>query len=1161
MTLPPHAHPLSFGQQQLWLLQQLAPGQTAYNLPRVFTLDGVLDADALARAFQAVVDRHAVLRTRFAEHGGQVLQWVQPSLAFTLQRQDLRGLADAAQQAALAASVRELALHVFDLAQAPVMQARLVQLHETRHVLVVCLHHIASDAGSNPVLATDLAEAYRQARQQPGAVALPPLPLQYTAYATQQREALQGEALAARLAHWNAYLGPEVPALALPTDHARPALPRFEGRALGFALPTSLCLALREFCRAERCTSFVVLLTAWQLLLGRWSGQQDFAIGVPHAGRDEEALQGLMGFFVNTLVHRVRLSPAASLRDICRRVRADALDALAHADLPFELLSAQRSERREPGRSPLFQVMLGVQMAQSATLALDGLQAGFLEFDDSGAKFDLSLDFYIGADGVQGRLEYSSALFEPATAQWLVRAFEAVLGQLLHAPEQRYGALCLVNEPQLAQVARWGDGGPTMPGVQPVHQQITAQARATPAAIALVMAGEGGEEQSLRYDALEARANQLAHALLAGGLQPEQRVGVAMPRSLELVIALLAVLKAGAAFVPLDPTLPAERLAYMATDSGVALVLTLPGQSLPALAAFPQRAVSATLAATGPTHDPALPVHAAQLAYVLYTSGSTGRPKGAANVHGALHNRLAWMQQAYPLAAGETVLQKTPIGFDVSVWEFFWPLTVGARLALAAPEAHREPARLAEAIRRHAVKTLHFVPSMLQAFLADETVARSCTGVRDIVCSGEALPAELQRRLAACLPQARLHNLYGPIEAAIDVTHWTCRPEDASLARPVPIGAPIAGLRLRVLDADLNPVAPGAPGELFLGGVGLARGYLGKPALSAERFIADPLAADGSRLYRTGDLVRWVSHGAPRTGPLPGRPPKGDQELLMFSEFVTQPPVRAEPVEAGAYLDAGTSTGSVRTDSKLSRIREVSIDGQLEYLGRLDHQLKLRGQRVELGEIEAQLLSQPGVREAVVVALPAAGAPAGAAPERLVAYLAPEMAGDAVAAHQAALARVLPAYMLPTRFVTLPRLPLNANGKIDRKALPEPQAPNGQGAGGAPLQPGEAALARVWAEVLNLPMAQLGRDANFFDLGGHSLRLVALQAALKQQLDLQVPLVELFAHTTLAALARHLAAREQPAASTVLQTAGDDAARQREALMRRKRAAAAGALR
>ncbi|HSI49088.1 MAG TPA: amino acid adenylation domain-containing protein [Ideonella sp.] len=1095
MTLPPHAHPLSFGQQQLWLLQQLAPGQTAYNLPRVFTLDGLLDAEALARAFQAVVDRHAVLRTRFAEHGGQVLQWVQPSLAFTLQRQDLRGLADAAQQAALDAAVRELALHVFDLAQAPVMQARLVQLHETRHVLVVCLHHIASDAGSNPVLATDLAEAYRLARQQPGAVALPPLPLQYTEHATQQREALQGEALAARLAHWNAYLGPEVPALALPTDHARPALPRFEGRALGFALPTPLCLALREFCRAERCTPFVVLLTAWQLLLGRWSGQQDFAIGVPHAGRDDEALQGLMGFFVNTLVHRVRLSPAASLRDICRRVRADALDALAHADLPFELLSAQRSERREPGRSPLFQVMLGVQMAQSATLALDGLQAGFVEFDDSGAKFDLSLDFYIGAEGVQGRLEYSSALFEPATAQWLARAFEAVLGQLLHAPEQRYGALHLVDEPALAQLARWGDGGPAMPGVQPVHQQIAAQARATPAAIALVMAGEGGEAQSLRYDALEARANQLAHALLAGGLQPEQRVGVAMPRSLELVIALLAVLKAGAAFVPLDPTLPAERLAYMATDSGVALVLTLPGESLPALAAFPQQAVSATLAATGPTHSPALPVHAAQLAYVLYTSGSTGRPKGAANVHGALHNRLAWMQQAYPLAVGETVLQKTPIGFDVSVWEFFWPLTVGASLALAAPEAHRDPARLAEAIRRHAVKTLHFVPSMLQAFLADETVARSCTGVRDIVCSGEALPAELQRRLAACLPQARLHNLYGPTEAAIDVTHWTCRPEDAPLARPVPIGAPIAGLRLRVLDADLNPVAPGTPGELFLGGVGLARGYLGKPGLSAERFVADPLAADGARLYRTGDLVRH---------------------------------------------------------------RE---DGQLEYLGRLDHQLKLRGQRIELGEIEAQLLSQPGVREAVVVALPAAGAPAGAAPERLVAYLAPEMAGDAVAAHQAALARVLPAYMLPARFVTLPRLPLNANGKIDRKALPEPQAPSGQAAGGAPLQPGEAALAKVWAEVLNLPMAQLGRDANFFDLGGHSLRLVALQAALKQQLDLQVPLVELFAHTTIAALARHLAAREQPAVSTALQAAGDDAARQREALMRRRRAAAAGALR
>jgi amino acid adenylation domain-containing protein/non-ribosomal peptide synthase protein (TIGR01720 family) len=1008
---------LSFAQEQLCFLQKLEPGLTAYNLPRVFRLGGALDADALERAFQALIARHAVLRTSFFEQGGVPMQRVQAAAPFTLERIDLSALTAQAQKQPFDEAVRRTAAHVFDLSTAPALIARLVKLGDDRHVLAVCLHHIVSDAWSNPILAADLGEAYRLALHSSGAVALPPLPVQYADYAVWQRASVRGGALAGQLDHWNRHLGPDVPALDLPTDRTRPSRKTFAGTALGFALPPALALAVQKFCRAEKCTPFVALLAGWQVLLARYSGQGDFAVGVPNAGRHHEEVSELLGFFVTTQVFRARLSPRQSLRQVCRQVRADALAALDNADLPFEVLLASRKDRRDPARSPLFQVMFGVQMAgEAVALDFEGVRAELEEFDDAGAKFDLSLDFYIDPQGVRGRLEYNTDLFDARTAQRLVDSYTRVLETLAADPDCVLANLVLTGEDERAQLAHWSRNLPHRAYEEPVHRLLAKQARRTPDAVALVFG-----EVSLSYAQLEARANRLAHRLIAMGVRPDTQVGIATERSVEMVVGLLAILKAGGAYVPIDPEYPKDRIAYMLEDSGVGLLLTQShiAPSIPAQAGVRMIELDRLDLETGASVDPDVALHGDHLAYVIYTSGSTGRPKGAANRHRSLFNRLAWMQDAYALGEADTVLQKTPFSFDVSVWEFFWPLMQGARLVVAQPGDHREPGKLVDLIRRHQVTTIHFVPSMLQAFVAHEGI-EACTSLKRIVCSGEALPAEAQAKVFERLPGTGLYNLYGPTEAAIDVTHWTCQADGRN---HVAIGRPIADTKTYVLDADLNLVPQGVGGELYLGGIGLARGYLGKNGLTSERFVADPFSDMGERLYRTGDLVRW---------------------------------------------------------------RE---DGQLEYLGRIDHQVKIRGFRIELGEIEAQLLAQPEVREAVAVA---EQGPGGA---RLVGYVSAH-AGQQLdtAALKTRLHASLPEYMVPGIVMALDTLPLNANGKVDRKALPQPDSVATE-VYEAPSTAVEQALAAIWAELLRVP--QVGRRDNFFALGGDSILSLQIVARLR----------------------------------------------------------------
>ncbi|HGK5035820.1 TPA: amino acid adenylation domain-containing protein, partial [Pseudomonas aeruginosa] len=847
---------LSYAQQRMWFLWHLEPQSGAYNLPSAVRLNGPLDRQALERAFASLVQRHETLRTVFPRGADDSLAQAPLQRPLEVAFEDCSGLPEAEQEARLREEAQRESLQPFDLCEGPLLRVRLIRLGEERHVLLLTLHHIVSDGWSMNVLIEEFSRFYSAyaTGAEPG---LPALPIQYADYALWQRSWLEAGEQERQLEYWRGKLGERHPVLELPTDHPRPAVPSYRGSRYEFSIEPALAEALRGTARRQGLTLFMLLLGGFNILLQRYSGQTDLRVGVPIANRNRAEVEGLIGLFVNTQVLRSVFDGRTSVATLLAGLKDTVLGAQAHQDLPFERLVEAFKVERSLSHSPLFQVMYNHQPLVADIEALDsvaGLSFGQLDWKSRTTQFDLSLDTYEKGGRLYAALTYATDLFEARTVERMARHWQNLLRGMLENPQASVDSLPMLDAEERYQLLEgWNATAAEYPLQRGVHRLFEEQVERTPTAPALAF----GEER-LDYAELNRRANRLAHALIERGVGADRLVGVAMERSIEMVVALMAILKAGGAYVPVDPEYPEERQAYMLEDSGVQLLLSQSHLKLP-LAQGVQRIDLDQADAWLENHaenNPGVELNGENLAYVIYTSGSTGKPKGAGNRHSALSNRLCWMQQAYGLGVGDTVLQKTPFSFDVSVWEFFWPLMSGARLVVAAPGDHRDPAKLVELINREGVDTLHFVPSMLQAFLQDEDVA-SCTSLKRIVCSGEALPADAQQQVFAKLPQAGLYNLYGPTEAAIDVTHWTCVEEGKDA---VPIGRPIANLACYILDGNLEPVPVGVLGELYLAGRGLARGYHQRPGLTAERFVASPFVA-GERMYRTGDLARYRADG------------------------------------------------------------------------------------------------------------------------------------------------------------------------------------------------------------------------------------------------------------------------------------------------------------
>ncbi|SFP65529.1 non-ribosomal peptide synthetase [Amycolatopsis rubida] len=960
----PDRLPLSAGQRRLWLLQSLSgPDSAAYNLPLSLRLRGDLDRAALRAALDDVVARHEPLRTVYRETDGEPWQEILPPQQVPFD----------VLPAAAAARLLDLSRRPFSLADELPIRASLIALGEADHLLLLTVHHIATDEWSLRPLLADLETAYA-ARTAGNAPQWTPLAVQYADYALWQR------CLPVDLDFWTAELDGLPDEIAVPTGRTRPPRPSGEGIVLDLDLAAAVLPRIRELAAETGTSVFMVLHAAFAAVLARCGAGEDVPIGVPVAGRAAETLDPLIGFFVNTVVLRTDLSGRPTFRELLARVRRTGLAALAHDDVPFDEVVDRLAPPRSTSRHPLFQVLFAYRNTPDGTGRFAGLAAETELVPTATAKVDLTLNVTETGGGLTGFLEFARDLFEPDEAALFADRFAQVLGDLLAAPDEPVAALD-VRLPGERLAPDTGHAVPDTTLTALLEQALAEHAGRE----ALVF-----RDARLAYRDLDRRTARLAAALQDRGVGPESVVAVVLPRSLELVVALVAVLRAGGAYLPVDPDQPAERIRELLADAAPAAVVT--AEDLPAADGF----------------RPAT-VQPGNAAYLIYTSGSTGRPKGVLVEHRAIVNRLRWMRERYGFGEDDRVLQKTPATFDVSVWEFFLPLLSGAALVVAEPGDHRDPERLAALIEAERVTTVHFVPSMLAAFVA-AGVRRDLGSVRRVFCSGEALPADLVPRAREVFA-APLHNLYGPTEAAVDVTEWDTAAEDG--VRPVPIGVPVWNTGAHVLDAGLAPVPDGVAGELYLSGVQLARGYRGRPALTAERFVAAP---DGGRLYRTGDLVR--------------------------------------------------------------RRR----DGALDYLGRTDHQVKIRGQRIEPGEIEARLAARPDVDAAVVVAR--AG--------RLIGYCVPETAD--VSAALSELAAALPAAMVPSVLVPLAEFPLSRNGKLDRSALPEP--PGETAAVVAPRDAREAVVAAAFAEVLGL--AEAGADTGFFTAGGDSILAIHLVAALRR---------------------------------------------------------------
>ncbi|QKY12014.1 non-ribosomal peptide synthetase [Janthinobacterium lividum] len=1061
---------LSWAQQRLWFLDQLDhAASSAYHMPFGFRLTGMLDGSALQATLDALVARHESLRTRFIMDGGQPVQKIGPvDSGFQLHRHELRALPDPEQQSAIARISAEEAAAPFDLATGPLIRGRLLRLGEQEHVLLVTKHHIVSDGWSIGVLMREVCALYT-AFSQGLANPLAPLAIQYADYAVWQRAWLQGEALQKQLAFWKTHLDGAPVLLEMPTDRPRPALQSYAGASLAVYLDDVLTADLRALSQRSGTTLFMTLLAGWAILLARMSGQDDIVIGSPIANRQRSETEHLIGFFVNTLALRVRIDGDLRLEQLLQQVKATLLDAYSHQDLPFEQVVEAMNPVRSLAHSPVFQTMMALNNTPARDdLALPGLTLHGLDHEQSYAQFDLSLALTEAGNRISGNIEYASDLFDAATIERLAQQYLMLLASMAKGPQQCVSRLELLMPADRQRVLYdYNTHAAAYPQDQLMHQLFEAQAAAQADATAVEHAGT-----RLSYGALNARANQLAHALLALGIVPDDRVAICAGRGIDMIVAMLGVLKAGAAYVPLDPAYPDQRLAYMLGDCAPAALL-VDAALAPRLAAgaVPVLALQAASLAQQPVHNPLageLGLQSGHLAYVIYTSGSTGLPKGVLLEHRQAVNFIHGQSGMLQLSPADRVLQFASFGFDSSVAEIFPALSVGATVVMRTEELMAPDHAFLAFLAAQRITVADLPTAFWHQWVQEVAHGRAMppATLRTLVVSGE--PAE-RRHLVTWLGTpgtqgCRWINNYGPTEATVNATSIaydaaSCLPEG-----PVPIGRPVANAQVYVLDAQRQPVPPGVVGELYIGGAGVARGYLNRPELTAQRFIADPFSSDpAARLYRTGDLGRWLA------------------------------------------------------------------DGTLAYHGRNDFQVKLRGFRIELGEIEAQLVQCAGVREAVVLARTEETQEV-----RLVAYVVAE-AGQVLAVEplRAQLAQSLAAYMVPGAFVLLDALPLTPNGKLDRRALPAPdQAAVPSRAYAAPEGDTEVLVAQIWQELLGVE--RVGRHDHFFELGGHSLLAMRMLSRVREQLGAEVAVRELFKTPVLAGFASAVADAGESALSAIM---------------------------
>jgi amino acid adenylation domain-containing protein len=1033
--------PLSFAQQRLWFLDQLEPGSAAYNLARAVQLQGLLNRVALEQSFNAILQRHEALRTSFKVIEGQPVQVIAAVQNFVLPVVNLQELPKTKQQVETQRLARLTAHQPFDLTQAPLLKAILLQLEPEEHVLLFTMHHIIADGWSAGVLVREVATFYKSFSAKTPIPSLPELPIQYADFAIWQRQWLQGETLETQLDYWKQQLGGSLPVLELPTDRSRPSVQTFTGSRQSWEFPQPLTEALKILSRREGVTLFMTLLAAFKVLLYRYTGQADILVGSPIANRNRPETEKLIGFFVNTLVLRTDLFGNPSFQELLKRVRETTLRAYTHQDLPFEKLVEALQPERSLSYTPLFQVMFGLQHAPIEALKLPGLTLDVLEVEGEMARYDLTLSLTDTEPGLVGTLEYNTDLFDAATIIRMLRHFQTLLESIVTDPYQPLSNLSILTEAERRQLlVTWNSTQADYPQEQCIHQLFEVQVERTPDAVAVSFEG-----QQLTYQELNARANQLAHYLQRLDVRPGALVGVCVERSLEMVIGLLGILKAGGAYVPLDPAYPRERLAFMLDDAQVSVLLAqekliaaLPGHSAKEVCLD---ADWEEIAKPSDRHS-AKTATPEDLAYVIYTSGSTGQPKGVQICHRAVVNILSSLRQVPGLQDQDVFLSVTTLSFDIAALELFLPLTVGARMVVVSQEVAADGAQLLKRLVQSGAMAMQATPATWRLLLE---AGWEGSHQLKILCGGEALPRKLANDLLK--RGAALWNLYGPTEATIWSTIYQVEEEDG----PVPVGRPIANTQVYILDPSLQPVPIGVLGELYIGGDGLARGYLNRPGLTGERFIQNPYGP-GTRLYKTGDLARYRS------------------------------------------------------------------DGNVEFLGRIDHQVKVRGFRIELGEVETVLNQHQAVQQSVVVTQEDK-----AANQCLVAYVVLSPEADLAIPHlRSWLRQKLPAYMVPAIFMLLPALPLTPNGKVDRRSLPVPETAqlNLENAFEAPRTPIEEVLATLWSQILSIK--QIGVHDNFFELGGHSILATQLVSRICKVFRVELPVRCLFETPTIAGLANSI---------------------------------------